>query len=302
MRGTFSLQALSAGVLAAFVGFASTFAAVIKGLAAVGSFVVAGVLLSLCLAPVKAVAASPIIALVIIVVWVAVGKLNRLYAVPAAVITTVVAIAATTLSTFAVLERFVPHVAIVMPTFTLQASISIALQLFLVTMASQNIPGVAVLSDNGFRLNPSPLFATTGLLTIVGAPFGASAVNLAAITAALCAGPDAHPDPGRCYCAAVVNGWAYIAIGLGAGAAAAFSAAAPSLLIEALAGLALLGSFGAAIAGATGEPKDREAAIVTFIVSASGLTFLGIGAAFWGLVAGGVVLAVPRWRSTAPRA
>ena len=191
-----------------------------------------------------------------------------------------------------------PSVEFVTPVFTPQAAFGIALPLFLVTMASQNIPGMAVLNANGYRPAPGPLFTTTGIFTLLAAPFGGHAVNLAAITAAICANPDAHPDPSRRYWAAVFAGLTYIAFGLTAGAATAFIATSPPVLIEAVAGLALLAAFASAILNAVREEKDREAAIVTFLVTASGLSFFGIGAAFWGLVAGGVLLAFDRWRET----
>jgi benzoate membrane transport protein len=180
--------------------------------------------------------------------------------------------------------------------FSLSAIIGIAIPLFIVTMASQNIPGIAVLSGFGFRPAPGPLFTATGIATVAGAPFGAHAVNLAAITAALCAGSDAHPDRARRYWAAVVAGGFYILFGLLAGAATAFVAAAPPILIEAVAGLALLGAFGAALMAAVAEPASREAAVITFVVAGSGLTFLGIGGAFWGLLAGGAMLGLSRFR------
>ena len=188
---------------------------------------------------------------------------------------------------------------LVTPVFTLQALIGIALPLFIVTMASQNIPGIAILKANGFEPKPGPLFRNTGFFSLLGAPFGSHAVNLAAITAVICAGEEAGPDPDKRYWSAVVAGTAYILFGLLAGAATAFIAASPAILIEAVAGLALLGAFGGALLGAMQEAKDREAAVICFLVTASGLSFWGISGAFWGLVAGGLVLAITRWRAKA---
>jgi benzoate membrane transport protein len=173
----------------------------------------------------------------------------------------------------------------------------IAMPLFIVTMASQNIPGLAVLSANGYRPEAGPLFATTGFFSIAGAPFGAHAVNLAAITAALCAGEGAGPDPARRWVAAVVAGCVYVLLGLLAGAVTVFVAAAPPVLIQAVAGLALLGPFGGAMLGAVQAPQGREAALVCFVVTASGVAFLGIGGAFWGLLAGGGMMLLARWRA-----
>jgi benzoate membrane transport protein len=254
----------------------------------------AGVLLGLCLAPVRAVAQAPAMGLAIVVTWAVVARFNRLLAVPAAVVVTAVLVLATTTLPPGSGAALVPTLVWVKPVFAPATLLGIALPLFLVTMASQNIPGMAVLNANGYRPEPGPLFTRTGLLTLLGAPFGGHAVNLAAITAAICAGPEAHPDPHRRWVAAAVSGAGYIAFGLLAGGATVLFAAAPPVLIEAVAGLALLGAFGNALMAAVADPARREAAVVTFLISASGLSILGIGGAFWGLLAGGVMLALGR--------
>lgn len=381
----FSPQAMAAGLLAAFVGFASSFAVIIQGLTAVGAsqaeaasglmalslsmglcaiflslktrqpisiawstpgaallaattlpeggfatavgaFLVsgaliviaglwkplgravaaipaplanamlAGVLLGLCLAPVKAVAQEPAYGLAIIVTWALVARFRRLFAVPAAVLVTVIIIAATTDVSQLHADNLWPQPVWVTPHFSLAGLVGIALPLFIVTMASQNIPGIAVLNVNGYRPDPGPLFSITGIFSLLAAPFGGHAVNLAAITAALCAGTDAHPDPARRYWAAATSGIFYVLFGLGAVAATAFISAAPPILIQAVAGLALFGAFGSALLGAVTDSKDREAAIITFVVTASGLSFFGISGAFWGLLAGGAVYGLSRWR------
>ena len=254
----------------------------------------AGVLLGLCLAPVKAVAQAPAMGLAIVVTWAVVARFNRLFAVPAAVVVTAALVLATTTLPDGSAAAMWPAPVLVPPEFVPTTLLGIAVPLFLVTMASQNIPGMAVLNANGYRPDPGPLFTRTGLLTLAGTPFGGQAVNLAAITAAICAGPDAHPDPARRWIAAVVAGAVYIVFGLLAGAATVLIGAAPPVLIEAVAGLALLGAFGNALLGAVADPARREAAVVTFLVSASGLAIWGIGGAFWGLLAGGVMLALGR--------
>ncbi len=264
--------------------------------ASLANAMLAGVLLSLCLAPVKAVAAMPLLALPIVLVWAIVARFRRLYAVPAAVIVTAIVIATATTLPVLPAEAFWPQPVMVWPSLTVPALIGIALPLFIVTMASQNIPGIAVLKVNGYEPDPSPLFRDTGIFTLLAAPFGGHAVNLAAISAALCAGPDADPDRDRRYWAAIVVGIAYLVIGPFAGVATAFIAASPPLLIEAVAGLALLGALAAALTGAMANAEEREAAVITFLVTASGLSFLGISGAFWGLIAGGAVLALARFR------
>ncbi len=257
----------------------------------------AGVLLSLCLAPVKAVAAAPVYGLAIVIIWALVAKWKRLLAVPAAVIMTVGIITATVDVSHIDMRALWPQPILIVPQFDLSAVIGIALPLFIVTMASQNIPGIAVLNVNGYRPEPGPLFSITGFFSLLSAPFGAHAVNLAAITAALCAGPDAHPDPARRYWASIVCGVFYVIFGLCAGAATAFISAAPPILIQAVAGLALLGALCSSLLGAVSDVRNREAAIITFTVTAAGLSFFGISGAFWGLLAGGAIYALTRWRA-----
>ncbi len=271
-----------------------------RGVAAIpaplASAMLAGVLLGLCLAPVKAVAQAPAAGLVIVLAWALVGRLNRLMAVPAAVLAAVATIALTVELPPYLLAAAGPAPVLVLPEFSLAAIIGIGLPLFLATMAGQNIPGMAVLNGNGYRPAAGPLFTVTGLFSLAAAPFGGHAVNLAAITAALCANPDAEPDPARRWQAAVVAGAVYVLFGLLAGTATAFVGAAPPILIQAVAGLALLGAFAGAMQAALAVPELREAAVITFLVTASGLTVLGISGAFWGLLAGGAMLALQRWR------
>jgi benzoate membrane transport protein len=271
-----------------------------RGVAAIpaplANAMLAGVLLGLCLAPVRAVAEAPVAGLAIVLAWAVVARVNRLMAVPAAVLVAIVVIATTVELPPGLLATAGPVPVPVMPEFSLAAIIGIALPLFFVTMASQNIPGMAVLNVNGYRPAPGPLFTATGLFTLAAAPLGGHAVNLAAITAALCASPEAEPDPARRWQAAVVAGAVYVVFGLLAGTATAFVGAAPPVLIQAVAGLALLGAFAAALQAALSAPEMREAAVITFLVTASGLTVLGISGAFWGLLAGGAMLALHRRR------
>jgi benzoate membrane transport protein len=180
------------------------------------------------------------------------------------------------------------------PTFSWAATIGIALPLFVVTMASQNLPGVAAQRAAGYDTPVSPVIATTGVATLLLAPFGGYALNLAAITAAICMGREAHEDPARRYVAAFMAGVFYVLLGLLGGAVVGLIAAFPSALVLALAGFALLGTIGGALAVATRDDGSREAALITFLVTASGLSLWGVGAAFWGVVAGALALAVQR--------
>jgi benzoate membrane transport protein len=262
---------------------------------ALANAMLAGVLLNLCLAPMHAVVITPTLALPIIFIWAVVWRFWRLYAVPAAVVVMVVLLASHGIDSQAV-EWLAKPVAVT-PVWSTSAMLGLAVPLFLVTMASQNIPGIAVLAVNGYTPPAGRLFQVTGLFTLLAAPFGGHAINLAAITAALCAGPEAHPDPTRRYWAAVIAGATYVVFGLLAGAATSLIAVSPPILIEAIAGLALLGALGGALMGAVNQPDGREAALITFLVTASGLSFFGISGAFWGLLAGGAMRTLMRWRS-----
>ena len=185
----------------------------------------------------------------------------------------------------------------VVPEFTLAAMVSLALPLFVVTMASQNLPGVAAIRAAGYRMPISKLITLTGVATLLLAPFGAYALNLSAITAAICMGPEAHEDPDKRYTAAVSCGAIYVVIGLFGAAVTGVLTAFPRELVVAVAGLALLSSIAGGLAVAVKDETHREAALITFLVTLSGLTLAGIGSAFWGVVAGALALAVQRWRA-----
>lgn len=265
--------------------------------ASLANAMLAGILFTLCLAPVKAIAAEPLAGLAIAATWLMMTRIYRLLAVPAAAILAIVLIAARAPATGLGIEGLLPQPMLVVPEFTLAASLGLALPIFLVTMASQNIPGLAILKVNGYEPKPGPLFSVTGLFSLAATPFGGHAVNLAAITAAICAGAEAGPDRDRRYWSGIVSGAGYVVFGLTAGVVTAFASLSP-ILIQAVAGLALIGALSGAIHGAVAETSEREAATITFIVTASGVAILGISSAFWGLLAGAVVLAVTRFRAS----
>lgn len=186
------------------------------------------------------------------------------------------------------------------PRFSWSAIVSLAVPLFVVTMASQNLPGVAVIQATGFGgaggIPVSKIITLTGLATLVLAPFGAYALNLAAITAAICMGREAHVDPAKRYTAAVACGALYIVIGIFGAAVTGVLTAFPKELVAAIAGLALLGTIGGGMAAAIREESHREAAIITFLVTLSGVVIAGVGSAFWGVAAGAIALFVQQYR------
>ena len=182
------------------------------------------------------------------------------------------------------------------PEFSWRATVSLALPLFVVTMASQNLPGVAAIRAAGYAMPVSRIITLTGVATLLLAPFGAFALNLAAITAAICMGREAHADPDKRYIAAAACGLFYCVIGLFGAAVTGVLTAFPRELVVAIAGLALLGSIGGGLAVALRDDAHREPALMAFLVTLSGVSLGGIGSAFWGVVAGALALFVQQWR------
>lgn len=178
------------------------------------------------------------------------------------------------------------------PAFTFTSLLSIGVPFFLVTMASQNAPGFATMKASGYPLAVSPLIIVTGGLALLLSPFGVFSICIAAITAAICQSPDAHPDAGKRWLAAAAAGAFYLLAGIFGGSIAGLMAALPLSWIQTLAGLALLGTISGSLYQALHHEAERDAAIVTFLMTASGATILGIGSAFWGLVLGGLCYAV----------
>ncbi|HHY2993657.1 TPA: benzoate/H(+) symporter BenE family transporter [Klebsiella aerogenes] len=174
------------------------------------------------------------------------------------------------------------------PQFTPSLLLSVGVPFFLVTMASQNAPGLATIQASGYRVPVSPLIVFTGALALLFSPFGVYSVCIAAITAAICQSPDAHPDAGKRWLAAAAAGFFYLVAGLFGGSITALMAALPPVWIQMLAGLALLGTISGSLYQALGNENERDAAVVTFLVTASGVSLAGVGSAFWGLVIGGI--------------
>ncbi len=177
------------------------------------------------------------------------------------------------------------------PRFTLASAVGLALPLFLVTMTSQNVPGLTVLLADGYTPDVRPILTVTGLFSLLLAPFGAHSINLAAITAAICTGPEAHPDKGRRYIAGICNGFFYVLVGLFGGAVVSAFALLPAPLTASIAGLALFASISNSMTIAMSLDREREAALITFLITASGFSVFNIASAFWGLAGGLIALA-----------
>lgn len=257
----------------------------------IASAMLAGILFPICLAPVTASVQEPLLAMPIVLTWLVLVKLAPRFAVPAAVVVTVVVVAISSSGVDLSGARALPVLAPVVPGLDLAVVLGLGIPIYLVTMAGQNVPGFAVLRTFGFEHAPArAIFVSTGAGNILAAPFGGIALNLAAMTAAMAAGPDAHPDREKRWVAAVAAGGSLAVLGLLSGAATVLVAASPPILITAVAGLALLGALIAAVTAALEEPAHRMVAIVTFLVAVSGVSIAGIGSAFWALLVGGLVM------------
>ncbi|WP_062950563.1 benzoate/H(+) symporter BenE family transporter [Brachybacterium sp. sponge] len=263
----------------------------------------AGVLFQLCLGPVLGVAANPLAVAPVIVVWALAQRLSPRWASPlaflAASVVIVVSLAAAPSPSAA--PPLLPAVELTVPTLTVGAVVGVALPLYLVTMASQNVPGVAVMRSLGYEVPWRASMVTTGLGTMIGAPLGGHGVNLAAITAALAAGPEAGEDRDRRWIASTASGVVLVLCGLGATAFAQLIALAPEGVIPAVAGLALLGTFVASLRSALAEPEEQLPAGVTVLIAASGIAVAGISAAFWALLVGLALRALLRRPGRAQR-
>jgi len=289
---------LLAAVLGMLAGFSGVFARLMQRVPmALAAGMLAGVLLRFGLDVFVSMGPQPVMALAMFATWLVGRRLFPRYAVVGTLLVGIAVAAG-----HGQLHWEGVHLQMAAPVWTTPALswpavIGVALPLFAVTMASQNIPGVAVMRASGYTAPVSPLIGWIGVVNTVLAPFGAFALNLAAITAAICMGREAHEDPARRYTAAVAAGGFYLLMGLFGATVAALFAAFPKELVACVAGIALFGTIGNSLASALAVERDREAALVTFLVTASGLSLGGIGSAFWGLVAGGLCLLVLRPRA-----
>ena len=283
------------GALTVIVGATGLFARVMNRIPlALAAALLAGVLVRFGLDAATASASAPWIVVPMAAAYVAARLLIPRYAVLAVLaVGTLAALIDGTLS-FSQVDISAARPEWTTPSFTIAAAIGLAVPLFIVTMASQNLPGVAVIRANGYEAPVSEAVTGTGVATVALAPFGGFAFNLAAISAAICAGPHAHHDPEKRYTAVVAAGVFYTVMGLLGGAVVGLLAAFPVELVEALAGLALVGTIATALATSFAEERMRDAAAITFLVTLSGVEAAGIGSAFWGIVAGAVALSAQR--------
>jgi benzoate membrane transport protein len=258
----------------------------------------AGILFPICLAPVQAAISDLwMLALPPILVWLVLLRFAPRWAVAGAVVATIVVVVISSWGVPLTPSQLAPTISFTLPTFDPAVLVGLGLPLYIVTMAGQNIPGFAVLSTFGFDHPPArAILAGSGLATMAGSFFGGYTLNLSALTAAMMAGPDAHPERSKRWIATLTSGSTYIVLGLGAGLATTLVSVSPPILITAVAGLALLGAFASAATTALEVPEQRIVAVVTFLVVVAGIPIAGIGSAFWGLIVGGIVMVVTAWR------
>ena len=290
-------------VLITLAGATGWFARVMNRIPmAIASALLAGVLARFGMSAFSAAQTAPLLVIAMLVAYLLGKRLLPRYAVPITLLVGIAIAAAQGRIGWAAVQWEWATPVWTTPHFTWQAAVSLALPLFVVTMASQNLPGVAAIRAAGYDMPISRLISLTGVATLLLAPFGGYALNLSAITAAICMGPEAHPDRERRYTAAVACGVFYVLVGLFGAAVTGLLTAFPKELVAAIAGLALLATIGNGLVAAVKDEAHREAAVITFLVTLSGVTLWGIGSAFWGVVAGGLALGIAQWRRQSPGA
>lgn len=287
---------LVTGVLIILTGLWPTLGRLVSSIPApIAQAMLAGVLVPLCLAPVSGVIEEPLLVVPILVIWLLLMRLAPRWAAPAAFLVGIVLLIVLVLRSGEQAGPLLPTLEPVMPAFSWSALIGITVPLYIVTMASQNVPGVAILSSYGYTAPWRHTMSVTGLGTVIAAPFGGHAINFAAVTQAMGASADAHSDPGQRWRAVRAAGLVQVGLAASATALTTLVAVAPAVL-AAVAGLALLPSLASSLSASmkASEPGLREAAVVTFVVAVSGVTVFDIGAAFWALLAGLAVYAALR--------
>ena len=282
-----------ASVLIALCGLTGSFERLMRKVpASLAAALLAGVLFNIGSEIFRAVEVQPTLVLAMFFSYLLFKRVQPRYAVLSALLVGCVLSAGLGLLDFRQLSLEVAMPVWTTPSLSLAAIFSIGIPLFVIAMASQNMPGLAVLRAEGYQVPASPLISVTGIASVLLAPFGSHGIHLAAITMAICSGPEAHPDPARRYTAAVWCGVFYGIAGIFGATLAALFASFPAALVLSIAALALLGSIGSGLTQAMQTPREREAALITFMVTASGLTLFGIGSALWGLVAGALTLLI----------
>ncbi len=284
-------EAVGAYMISAFafvlLGLSGYFDKVIRLIpAGIASGLLAGILLQFGIGAFATASVDPLLAAVLITVYLLVKRALPRYAIVAVLLAGLVMLSFEGRIDVSKLQLEFAMPVLTWPQFSVNATLAIALPLFVITLTGQYMPGMLVLRNDGFDTSANPIVAVTGLGSLVMAPFGAHALNIAAITAAIATGREAHEDPGKRWIAGIAAGSLYVLVGIFGVTLAGLFMALPSSFITLLAGLALLGAIATSLAGAMAEAATREAALITFLACAANITLLGIGGAFWGLMIG----------------
>ena len=269
----------------------------------IASGLLAGILLQFGIGAFSSISVDPFLAIALFLIYLLAKRLSARYAVVSVLVFGFIFLLLQARIDFSGFALQLASPVFTAPEFSVNALLSVALPLFLITLTGQYMPGLLVLRNDGYQTGLRPILSLTGLGSLVMAPFGSHAFNLAAITAAICTGPESHPDPSKRWIAGIAAGIFYILVGIFGVTLAALFAAFPAAFISTLAGLALLGSIAGSLANAMSDSAAREASLITFLATAADISLLGIGGAFWGLVFGLISYAIlnGKFRKYAPR-
>ncbi len=252
----------------------------------IASGLLAGILLQFGISAFGGAKVDPLLVIVLFTAYILLRRFTSRYAIVGILVIGLIYLISMGKVDFSNVELVIASPVFVVPAFSLHALLGVALPLFIITLTGQYMPGMLVLRNDGFKTSANPILIVTGLGSLLTAPFGSHAFNIAAITAAICTGKDAHEDSTKRYIAGIVCGIFYIIVGIFGVTLAALFLILPATFIATLAGLALLGTIGSSLANALTNPNGREIALITFLATAANVTLLGVGGAFWGLVAG----------------
>ncbi|MCK6073485.1 benzoate/H(+) symporter BenE family transporter [Paenibacillus silvae] len=252
----------------------------------IASGLLAGILLQFGISAFEGAKVEPVLVILLFTAYIVLKRFTSRYAIVGILILGLIYLMIMGKTDFSSIQLAVALPVFTAPEFSIQALLGVALPLFIITLTGQYMPGMLVLRNDGFRTSANPILTVTGLGSLIAAPFGSHAFNVAAITAAICTGKDAHEDASKRYIAGIACGVFYITVGIFGVTLAALFLILPAAFIATLAGLALLGTIGGSLANALADPKGRETALITFLATAANVTLFGIGGAFWGLVAG----------------
>ncbi|MGC5703461.1 benzoate/H(+) symporter BenE family transporter [Pseudomonas sp. NFXW11] len=254
--------------------------------AGIAAGLLAGILLQFGINAFGGASGDPLLVLVLLLAYALLRRFTSRFAVPGILLVGLVWLMAQQRIDFATLQLSLAVPQFTAPQFSWQSLLGVALPLFVITLTGQYMPGMLVLRNDGYRISANPVLKVTGLGSLLLAPFGAHAFNVAAITAAICTGRDAHPDPAKRYIAGIACGLLYILVGTFGVTLASLFMVLPKAFVGTLAGLALLGAIGGSLANAMAHAATRETALITFLATAANVSLLGVGGAFWGLLAG----------------